>query len=93
MQTEPLITIGSITGAVTAIIALLVAYNVSIDETQTKAILGVVAVVAPFVVAFAGRGKVSSPATVDRETRAAYASGLADASPKDDVEAVAQGRA
>lgn len=94
MQTEPLITIGSITGIVAAVIALLVAFNVSITEAQTTAILGVVAVVAPFIVAFVGRGKVFAPATVKRIEQKAYTEGLAvpRATPVDDMEAVRQGR-
>lgn len=59
MNREPLVTIATITAAVVAVIALLVAYGVDITEAQQNGILGVVAVVAPFVVAFLTRPKVT----------------------------------
>lgn len=59
MTREPLVTVGTITGAVTAIIALLVAFGLDLSAEQQTAILGVVAVAAPFVVAAATRSKVT----------------------------------
>ncbi|GAB2951793.1 hypothetical protein GCM10027280_45230 [Micromonospora polyrhachis] len=63
---EPLVTVGTITAGVTALLALLVAFAVPISDTQQTAILGVVAVIAPLVVAAVGRRRVYSPATVNR---------------------------
>lgn len=52
---EPVITTASITAAVSALIALLVAFGIDLTEEQTTAILGVVAVAAPLVVIIARR--------------------------------------
>ena len=59
MKNEPLITIATITAGGTAVLGLLVAFGVPITEGQQVAILGVVAVVAPVVVALIGRGLVT----------------------------------
>lgn len=59
MTREPLVTVGTITGAVTAVIALLVAFGFDLTAEQQTAILAVVAVAAPFVVAAATRSKVT----------------------------------
>ncbi|NBE80298.1 hypothetical protein [Micromonospora rubida] len=63
---EPLLSVGTITAAVTAVIALLTAYGLPVSDGQQSAILGVVAVLAPLVVAAIARGRVWSPATVAR---------------------------
>jgi len=68
-STEPLVTIGAITAAVTAVLGLLVAFGLPISDDQQARILGVIAVAAPFVVAFWGRQKVYAPATVARLLR------------------------
>ena len=59
MKTEPLVSIGSITAAATALIALLVAFGAPLTEEQQIAILGVVAVAAPIAVAIAARPRVT----------------------------------
>ncbi|MEU7617174.1 hypothetical protein AB0B27_13920 [Micromonospora rifamycinica] len=64
--TEPLLTVGSLTALVTAVLALVVAFGLPVSDAQQTAILGVVAVVAPLVVMAVGRGRVWSPATVAR---------------------------
>lgn len=64
MKNEPLVTLASITAGATALLALLVAFGTPITQEQQIAILGVVAVAAPFVVAFAGRGQVTPNANV-----------------------------
>jgi hypothetical protein len=56
---EPLITAATITGAVTAVLALLVEYGIDITDGQQQAILAVVAVAAPLIVALAARRKVT----------------------------------
>ena len=56
---EPALNTGAVTSAATALIALVVAFWPDLlDETQKVAILGVVAVAAPMVVAAITRGKV-----------------------------------
>lgn len=68
-STEPLWTVGGITAAVTAILALFVAFGLELSEEQKAAILGVVAVAAPLIVSMVGRGRVYAPATVFRLLR------------------------
>lgn len=63
---EPLFTVGVLTAAVTTVLALLVAFGLPISDDQQAAILGVVAVAGPLVVAALARGRVFSPATVAR---------------------------
>lgn len=56
---EPLATAATITAAVAAVLALLVAFGVALDEAQQQAILGVAAVAAPLIVAIVVRPKVT----------------------------------
>ena len=64
MKYEPLISISSIVAGATAVIALLVAFGVPLTEDQKVAILGLVGVLAPVIVALATRGKVTPNAAV-----------------------------
>lgn len=59
MKNEPAVTVASITAVVTALLALLTAFGLSLSQDQTAAILGVVAVLAPLVSGFITRGKVT----------------------------------
>lgn len=59
MKREPAITIGTISAAVGAIIALAVSFGVPLSEDQQIAILGVVAAVGPIVAAIITRRFVS----------------------------------
>lgn len=59
MNREPLITVASLTALVAALVALLVAFGLKVTEDQTAAVLGLVAVVAPLVVGFVARSKVT----------------------------------
>ena len=59
MSSEPLVTVASITAGVAAIIALLVSFGVPVTPEQQTAILRVVAVGAPIVVALVARGRVT----------------------------------
>lgn len=59
MKNEPAITIGAISAAVAAIIALLVSFGIDLTEAQTTAILGVVAAIGPIVAAVITRARVS----------------------------------
>lgn len=64
MNREPATIIASITGAATAIIALVVAFGLDLSTDQQTAILGVVAVAAPLIAGVVIRSKVFAPATV-----------------------------
>ena len=64
MKYEPLISISSIVAAATAVIALLVAFGVPLTEDQKVAILGLVGVLAPVIVALVTRGRVTPNAAV-----------------------------
>lgn len=66
---EPLISVGTITAVVTAILALLVAFGLNLSDDQQAAVLGFIAVAAPVAVALAARGKVYAPATVAQMLR------------------------
>lgn len=66
MYREPSLTIGTITAGVVAVLALLTAFGLGISDDQQSAILGAVAVAAPFIVGAVVRGKVYSPATADQ---------------------------
>ncbi|MFG3709472.1 hypothetical protein [Micromonospora sp. NPDC047730] len=66
---EPLVSVGGITAAATAIIGLLVAFGLDLTDEQRTAILGVVAVAAPLAVAAIGRRRVYAPATVAKLLR------------------------
>jgi len=66
MNKEPLWTVAGITAAVVAIITLITAFGVDITGEQREAIIGVVAVAAPLMVAIVARRKVYSQATVDQ---------------------------
>jgi hypothetical protein len=68
MRREPLLSVATLTGAATAIIALLVAFGVDFTDDQQAAILGVVAVAAPLVVGFAARSRVTPVERTPRPT-------------------------
>jgi hypothetical protein len=59
MKNEPAVAVGTITAVVTALLALLTAFGLSLSADQTAAILGVVAVLGPLVAAFVTRSKVT----------------------------------
>ncbi len=62
--TEPLLTVGTITTIAAAAIAALVAFGLHIDDDQQAKLLGLIAVLAPLIVAGIGRLRTWSPATV-----------------------------
>ena len=64
MKNEPLVTAATIVSAVTAVLALLVAFGVPVTQEQQVAILGVVAVLAPLIVAALARPKVTPHSNV-----------------------------
>lgn len=65
-SSEPLWSVGGVTAAVTAVLAVVTAFGLPLTDAQQAAILGLVAVVAPLVVALIGRTRVYAPATVER---------------------------
>lgn len=75
MKEEPALSVGSITAAVTAVIALLVAYGFDISDQQQTAILGVVAVLAPVIAAAVTRSKVYSEASTQKAANKAAVTG------------------
>lgn len=70
IRTEPAVIVSTATAAVTAVIALLVAFGLNLTQEQTAAILGVVAVGAPVVAGALTRGKVYAPASVEGAVQA-----------------------
>lgn len=65
-RTDPSGLFGSIVTALGAILALVVAFGVEIDETQREAILGTAVALGPLVTALLIRRHAWAPATVDR---------------------------
>ena len=59
MKKEPAITVGTISAAVAAVLALLVSFGIPVTEDQQTAILGVVAALGPIVTGLIVRKKVS----------------------------------
>lgn len=56
---EPLLNTATITALGSALVALLVAFGLPLNDTQETAIIGLVSVVAPLVVALVARSKVT----------------------------------
>ena len=61
---EPLVSVGLITAAAAALLATLVAFGLNLSQVQTGAVLTLVTIAAPLIVAAVGRRKVFAPATV-----------------------------
>jgi hypothetical protein len=61
---EPLLTVGTVTAAATAVLGLLVTFGLDLSDKRQASILAVVAVLAPLAVAWVARRKVYAPATV-----------------------------
>ena len=59
MQREPLLTVAGLTAAATAILSALVAFGLDLSTDQTAALMGLVAVAAPLIVAAATRSRVT----------------------------------
>lgn len=67
---EPVLTAGTITTLATAALALAVAFGLPVSDTVQAELLGLIAVLAPLVLALVARGRVYSPATVATLLRA-----------------------
>lgn len=63
-EKEPLITRAGIIAVATTAVSLIAALGLPISQEATNAVLGVIAAVAPLLVAAWARQKVFSPATV-----------------------------
>jgi hypothetical protein len=61
---EPLISVGTITAVVAALVAAGIAFGLHITDDQKGTLLTLVGLVAPLVVDLIGRTKVFSPRTV-----------------------------
>lgn len=70
---EPLLTVGTVGMIGAAVIAVVVAFFTPVSDDRQSAILGLLAVLAPFIVALVGRRKAWSPATVRAALLAARA--------------------
>jgi len=68
---EPAVTIGMISTAVAALLTLIVALGLPINDHVQAALLAVIATAAPIVTALWTRGRVYSPQTVARLLAAA----------------------
>lgn len=66
---NPALSVGGVSAAVGAVLTALIAFGVDLTETQVKAILGLVLVGGPVLVAAIIRAKVYAPATVARLLR------------------------
>lgn len=64
MQSEPIITAAGVAALVGAGIALLTSFGVPLTVEQEKAILSIVVIVAPLVIAFVARRYAFAPANV-----------------------------
>lgn len=80
-RNEPALTAATLTALATAIIGLLVAFNVEITDAQRDAILGFIAAAFPIIIMLGGiiRQYVSPTHKVED----AYTAGLEDAQPPD----------
>jgi hypothetical protein len=59
MKNEPVLTVAAIQSALAAVIALVVAFGVTLTDTQTAAILGAWAAVGPIAFGVLTRSKVT----------------------------------
>lgn len=72
---EPLVSVATITAVVSAVLSLGVSFGLSLSPEQTGAVVSVVTLLAPLVVALWGRRKVFAPSTVRAMVVQAAASG------------------
>ena len=85
MQREPLVTVGSIVAAVSAVLVFLQSFGVDITDAQQEAIRNLVAVLAPMVLALIARQFVFAPETVEQIANEAYAAGTPPTEPQPEV--------
>ena len=82
-EKEPATVVSAITGFITAVIGLLVAFNINVTPDQQNAIVGVVAAMSTMIVMVGPiiRQFVSSPATVEQKKLEAFHEGIEVAQP------------
>jgi hypothetical protein len=76
MNTEPLLTVGSITAIIAAALIFLKSMGVNITDDQQEAIRNLVAVLAPVVLAFVARQFVYSANSVENIADTQYEAGV-----------------
>lgn len=59
MQHEPVITVGTITALVAALIVVATAFGLPLSDAQTQSLLSLTAILGPLVAALWTRGKVT----------------------------------
>jgi hypothetical protein len=74
---EPSITAGAISALAAAVLTVLVSFGIPLTSEQREAVLGLVAVVAPIIVALLIRGHVTPSAKVDAKVDSEVAKALA----------------
>lgn len=87
MQKEPALTVAVVTGFVTALVALLTAFNIDISEDQRNAIVGMVGPTFLLIVGVGAiiRQFVFSPAGAQKLADDQYAAGLPPTEPQPDL--------
>lgn len=85
LDREPLITVGTITAVISALLVFLQSMGVNIDDETQAAIRNLVAVLAPIVLALIARQFVYSPASVARIADQQYTAGVPPTQPQPDV--------
>ncbi len=85
MNREPLITVGSITAIIAAVLVFLKSMGVDISDGQQEAVRNLVAVLAPIVLALVARQFVYSPNSVETITTEQYNAGVPPTEPQPEV--------
>lgn len=78
MDTQPVVTTAWFTSLGAAVLALLFAFGVPIDDDQKAAILTVLSIVGPLIAGYVARRWAYAPATVRELGTARYFDGLHD---------------
>ncbi len=92
MNTEPLVTTGSVVAIIAALLVFLQQMGVDISDSQQDAVRNLVAVLAPIVLAFVARQFVFSPAGAKKIADEQYAAGVPPVEPQPDLPAPADVR-
>lgn len=85
IKTEPLLTVGAITAAVSAALVFAKSMGLDITDDQQEAIRNLVAVLAPLVLAGIARQLVFSPAGAQRQANKNYAAGVPPVEPQPEL--------
>ncbi len=85
IQSEPLLTVGTITAIVAAGLIFMKTLGMDISDSQQEAIRNLVAVLAPLVLAGIARQLVFSPASAQKVANTQYAAGTPPTEAQPDV--------